>query len=1442
MQATGPLTFQSLRPIRASRQGAAIILVLLFVVMLAGLIVAFFSRALTERQIANTSGNSSKVDIFAQGAVDQIVGDLQQEIIVGSTGTAAGSGTIYTPNAAANAMPALVGSTGTGGLENLVKVSLSGSAFYSGAGFSTSGTARAVSISSTAASINGRYVSIDRWNKPLFMPVAGSTNTTPVLTSGSFTPPDWILVSRDGSNPTTWSSGLKSSGTSSSGVIGRYAYAIYHEGGLLDANVVGVPFDYNNGYIYSAYVSGSMVSGTKGIVYKTTQGMVDFNFLKGPDGKTLISAPYVGGPLVAWRNWATLSASGSFSKPNIPAASGSSYYSYLVSNTTGFLSVSGTLNSNDSQSDRLFISRQQLIDFVKNGLKCTTATSGSNINVLNYLTTFSRDINQPSFAPFANRPTVLLASKGGNNAAGLSLDDKINPSLLISGSSSFTRNDGTTAQKGEPLLNKRFNLRRLAWLTYKGPSAERDLTVTGTTGSNADIALLKLNGISQEWLEEGTADNIKKYFGLDWNSSGYWQYNVHNGTSGSGPSGSILKLGEIASLSTIHEPDFFEILKATIHVGSLGKALLNSKTAVTAPTGIASAEVPENYYYAKQSSIDYQIIQLGANIIDQYDVDGYPTRIVFNDGSSLGDHEFQGVENLPYLYSVINGIIPTVKASPEQSGTNEITSGTGVLAASGKGVYMQYPILWNPHDVTASMGNPRPENFRTTIDSTTPDNVDTSSSYNKFFVFGSSKSGTASNATVIYSYAADSTSPGSSDYIDTGDGSTLGKEINADTNALTFTVSSSGSALLREPTILWGYGTQSGSLSLSANNSFTDIYSGASYKGFYLGSFPLRWVVSVASGTTTIASAFESGVYLSRASSGVQTGIRDAGYFTYRVQYGSSTSGPWTTYDTKYAQTSDNYGMFNYATNMPGVLAGDWPSLYGNYYNTGGCWACASDPRTSRFGMFLQEARVGDGYDAAINGRPPTAVLYSADGSMSWYTGRLEGWIDRTNGVLETVRPDGNAGFFFSGFNAYATTAQTAGWNIRNTSAPVGHFSGSYVVIHPGMLAQNNTDAYSYLKRFYDDDQSGNGSSSSYYADPDGIVRRAMGAYIPSATSSSPTTSSKTTSALPGADTTVGLPTSRTIALSSSSSITGSAASINTGAPASGNYTYQSQSRPFILNRPFVSVAELGYVFRDTPWRNLDFFTPESGDAALLDVFSLSETPAGSNLVAGKVNLNTRQKPVLRALLTNAYMDEFQAASYKAGNIDSAATSGTISDQIAAALVRYTGSNTLANISELVGKWSSSTAISGPSSASVNLQVSDGFADGKLSYVGFVGGTWDSSNHQPNITNPPSDLTSAFDKAYTSAVGSSTNHNSIIEASKYIQRFHEAPIRALSSIGQTRVWNLMIDVVAQTGRYTQGASSLSQFLVEGEQRYWVHVAIDRVTGKVIDKQIEVVKE
>jgi len=76
-------------------------------------------------------------------------------------------------------------------------------------------------------------------------------------------------------------------------------------------------------------------------------------------------------------------------------------------------------------------------------------------------------------------------------------------------------------------------------------------------------------------------------------------------------------------------------------------------------------------------------------------------------------------------------------------------------------------------------------------------------------------------------------------------------------------------------------------------------------------------------------------------------------------------------------------------------------------------------------------------------------------------------------------------------------------------------------------------------------------------------------------------------------------------------------------------------SRPAILNRPFRSVAEMGYAGRDMPWKTLDLFTQASADSPLLDAFMLSDT-GPSEIVAGAVNLNTRQTPVLQAILSGA--------------------------------------------------------------------------------------------------------------------------------------------------------------------------------------------------------------
>ena len=66
--------------------------------------------------------------------------------------------------------------------------------------------------------------------------------------------------------------------------------------------------------------------------------------------------------------------------------------------------------------------------------------------------------------------------------------------------------------------------------------------------------------------------------------------------------------------------------------------------------------------------------------------------------------------------------------------------------------------------------------------------------------------------------------------------------------------------------------------------------------------------------------------------------------------------------------------------------------------------------------------------------------------------------------------------------------------------------------------------------------------------------------------------------------------------------------------------------------------------------------------------------------------------------------------------------------------------------------------------------------------------------------------------------------------------------RALGEVTQTRTWNVLIDVIAQSGQFPQRATSHGDFVVSGEQRYWLSIAIDRDSGEIIDQQLEAVVE
>jgi hypothetical protein len=156
-----------------SSKGAALMIVLALVVLLTGLALAYFSRATTDRQLAQSSHNDTSADLLTRSALDIVVGDLKQEIINNPTVTYA------------NIQPARYGDAS---IQNLIRRSFSGDP-----------TNRTSSVSSMTASANGRSISTARWNSHYLIPRGNpsdpSINPSPVPT---FTAPDWVLITSQG--------------------------------------------------------------------------------------------------------------------------------------------------------------------------------------------------------------------------------------------------------------------------------------------------------------------------------------------------------------------------------------------------------------------------------------------------------------------------------------------------------------------------------------------------------------------------------------------------------------------------------------------------------------------------------------------------------------------------------------------------------------------------------------------------------------------------------------------------------------------------------------------------------------------------------------------------------------------------------------------------------------------------------------------------------------------------------------------------------------------------------------------------------------------------------------------------------------------------------------------------------------------------------------------
>jgi hypothetical protein len=1254
------------------------------VVLLTGLAVAYLSRTTSDRQVAHASFHQSRVDVLAQSAMDLIIGDFQQEIANGSTAVPEADGsTVYTPTSAANMVPQR--RANAAGAANLIRVSVrSDTPVSPGVG------SRASAVNSTTnASSNGRYVTSTRWNGHYLVP-KGNTATPDSSPIQAFTnaTPDWVFVAPDPNNPHADARKIITSPNQL--VIGRYSYAIYDEGGLLDMNVAGYPTD------PSAAPIPTQRLGRKGsVAFADLTALGSYPFFNPTSGG---QHTYQIDMLVGWRNYATTNQSGTTNNnfPNVAPSSKAfarnfqsagpttSYYSYVVNNGSGFLAPTPTIAPN-GLTDQVLLGRKQLIAYEQtagtNANGNTVTSSLFDTNALQYLSAFSRETNAPSFSP--TTPTA------------------VNPNFLLARvtnvPSGYTRFDGTTPVVGEPLVKTRFPLSRLAWITYKGPSANL------ATSDPIYTALINA-GVSTTTIAAGTAANVKTCFGLVWDSRTYvpatattnsqgqqWVYVSPSSANTGGnfdpvanPSGN--PASDIKTLATVasegREPDFFELLRAGILDASLGQNTQGSN-GVPGVTFSATADaqgantIPDLH----MSNKALHVLTIGACIIDQADPDSIPTRIQFRPSGASVWWTAYGVESLPY----ITQLYPITGTSPAGAHTNWAT-------------YLLFQ-LWNPH-VGGPLPTPAPQ-VRLRVDG----NIG-------IFTGGNAQTwGTATDRQTCALPAG-------------------GVSMALTTGAFPQTTVTPTPAPLSTPPVA---------------ATAPPVGSATAPAGFEI--LPPKLTNSATSIQQYVGLRLLPDYTLtSRASGNVPQLVL---YFGTDPTHEFNATMEYTSDGTNWVPYNHFSGIIDHAptpTPIPTVTPTPIPGSWINgatvpVHNSGSLSGTPNPSTTGTNNDQFSAARLSDS--------PIPDCLMKADPRATRFgVFQFKQTLSSSSArITDPLWPTGNTSYP-SGY----------GGVIADSTGPVEHapvrfsaFGGGNGVYLPATFCTNNAA-----------NPTPSPSPVTTYADADGVIRPADAAYT-----EAPATGSSTGSATPYYATTT-----------------------------AGSADYH----PIVLNRPFRNVAELGYAFRDLPWKTLDFFTDKSADAGLLDIFTINDgsplfdTSNPPNIigmtvptiVAGEVNLSSQEAPVLQSILSGAILDEVNTTT-----ITGTGTSATSAPVIAANIVTET-----------------STPTSTPSPTPCPLI------------------------NRAELVTRPGLLNYILPVPASGAV-----HDQRVKSRR------EALVRAVSFVAQTRTWNLLIDVVAQSGHYKPNATSLqNDFVVEGEQHYWVHVAIDRLTGQVIDKQIEVVTE
>ncbi|MEZ0298269.1 MAG: hypothetical protein ACAI35_17610 [Candidatus Methylacidiphilales bacterium] len=1049
--------------------------------------------------------------------------------------------------------------------------------------------------------------------------------------------PDWFLLTPDGVVQAPAAT-----------VQGRFACAIYDMGSLVDVNVAGFP--------------SQLTTAQRNELGATLAGL-DLSTLPG------FNTAAADALVKDFRNRTTGATPGSYTN-----------FVLNFGGTNGYLRI--------PPGDDTFLSRQDLLAYAK---------SRSLIPSMAHLTAFSRTVTTPSWGPATNAGNVPLqtitrstivpwypqgSALSGTTTANFNYQtrateaDGVNRKVISQPVlAPFVRIDGTPAIVGEPLVLKRFPLTRLAWLSREGPSAQ---------------------AVAQFGSAAGAAAKIKAAFGLVWDSTNrLWVYTSpslangggsYDGTGNSdGPASTTKAAGAIKTLGIVaqenREPDFFELMKAGILEGSLGQ-----RSSIASPVSLPQPG---------EVTADGHILHIGANIVDQYDSDDYPTLIraympmvmdglahwydssehrpyvLGNGPGGLTPHDFAGIENLPYLMDIRARGFRTQTPDP-----------TGYRAAA-EGLLI--PQFWNPHGNASEIASARPAQLRF---------IQTFGAVHMVYM-GNKEGGTSYIDPISgkpFGYAGYETYPPSEwpsaagrpqpsitfrgstsfaqpsfirqgDVISTSIPENMRPAIHADAHTLA-DVEPTGMVGLYIGRVPAAGSDVVATTSAEAliDNTPVDRDTWSKFTGLPIVTCPVQQdIMSMALPSTANSTPLPPGDRFWKGDTAASA--YNQRFPVFELQY--LDNGVWKTYQRFDGLLRGGGSDHKWDTvQRPAEFAGSFTcESYAGLY-------ARIDPRGSRFGF--------------INSSDPANQYYNQE-----WTGNASSY--RNTPPLGIY---GNRGRPSGGASPGGIPGNQSGTRFINDYDP------------------NNSWSYSQYWQWMN-----NNASGDRYTDADGTLRRA------------------------DASTGAGVNP------------------LGTGSGANG-----IAARPIMLNRAFTSVADLGYVSRDLPFKTLDFFSSASADNGLLDLFSINDTPM---VCAGVLNLNATSAVVMSEVLSGAVTDETGGS----------ALSATDAQSIAQGLATATHNDPLTGISDL-----------------------------------------------PNFLES-SDFTGA-------ATGDVRN----------VKTRMESVPRRLTGIADTRCWNLLIDVVAQSGNYPAGAASPDQFIVHGERRYWLSVSIDRVTGKIIDQQLEPVWE